>query len=186
MRTIPKQTKSLTATESAVLGLLTRGARSGYDLHKDAAASVGYVWAPAKSQIYAVLPRLVAAGYATRRGVAQEQRPDKQVYSVTAAGEAALREWLLESPRSNDEFLLKVFFGDLMPPAALVALVERRRAEAQETLSEYRAIERRIAGEERDYHGYLTLRWGLVHVAATIRWCDGVLRELARGGASTA
>lgn len=184
MRTSTQQT-TLSSTEAAVLGLLGRGERSGYDLNKLAHLGVGYVWAPAKSQIYAVLPRLVSAGYATRRSLEQRERPDKQLYRLTAAGKRALRDWL-ESPadpgESRNPFLLKVFFGGDLETDALVAHLERKRAEAKAELADLRAVERDIAGSEKSFYGYLTLRWGLAHARATIRWADETLRELdARG-----
>jgi PadR family transcriptional regulator, regulatory protein AphA len=169
---------TLTATECAVLGLLTKGARSGYDLTKKAEQSVGHVWSPARSQIYAVLPRLVRAGLATSRKVPQSGRPDKQVYRVTSKGREALEAWLETSEDRDDTFLLRVFFGDLMSKEALVGLVERRRQLARERLAEYREIERRGP----DPHPYLTLRWGFAYERALIRWADEVLRELDRGG----
>ena len=108
----------LTPTEYAVLGLLTFGERSGYDLRKLADHSVGYFWTPAKSRIYATLPRLVDAGLVTRREIVQSGKPDKQLYRLTAAGEAALREWIAESPTEPDvnrnTLLVRVFFGDLV------------------------------------------------------------------------
>jgi PadR family transcriptional regulator AphA len=183
VQTSTAQTRgALTATESAVLGLLTRGARSGYELHKLAERSVGHVWAPAKSQIYAVLPRLVAGGYATRRDVRQRRRPDKQVYRITSKGERALREWLADPPRSSEEFLLKVFFGGFMEQEALVRLLESRRAEARAELAAYRDLEEEIRDREESYFGHLTLRWGLAYARALARWCDDVLAELARRG----
>ena len=78
MRTIPAQTTTLTTTEAVALGVLAEGERSGYDLLKRVEASVGHIWSPAKSQLYAILPRLVDAGAARRRTVGQETRPDKQ------------------------------------------------------------------------------------------------------------
>jgi PadR family transcriptional regulator, regulatory protein AphA len=182
---MPVRTKSeavtLTATECAVLGLLTKGERSGYDLAKKAERSVGYVWAPARSQIYAVLPRLVRQGLATSRKIRQSARPDKQVYRITTSGSAALRDWLETSPDSEATFLLRVFFGDLMSREALVSLIERRRNEARSELTEFRAIEERIKDEPTDFHPYLTLRWGFAHHRALIRWTDEILRELDRG-----
>ena len=179
MRTqLAQQRSTLTATECAVLGLLTKGARSGYDLAKKAEQSVGYVWAPARSQIYAVLPRLVRAGLARSRKVAQSDRPDKVVYRITKEGREALREWLEHSDDSESTFLLRVFFGDQMSKAALVSLVERRRELARATLAEFREIERR--GPE--YHPHLTLRWGFAYERALLRWADEVLRELHRTG----
>src|SRR6185503_12547690 len=59
---VPART-DLTLTEAAVLALLAiEGECSGYDLLKLAQKSVGHVWAPAKSQLYATLGRLTRAG----------------------------------------------------------------------------------------------------------------------------
>ncbi|HET7554618.1 MAG TPA: helix-turn-helix transcriptional regulator [Gaiellaceae bacterium] len=170
-------------TEFSILGLLLSGERSGYDLKKAADAGVGYVWTPARSHVYAVLPRLVEGGYATVRTVAQERRPDKQVYRITTVGKEAFVRWLEEPiderPGSTDLFLLKVFFGGRMRREALVAHIERRRAYAVEKLAEFRELEQEIRDDETAYHGYLTLRWGLAAGEAWIRWADEILRELA-------
>jgi DNA-binding PadR family transcriptional regulator len=139
------QPVTLTATECAVLGLLTKGARSGYDLAKKAEGSVAWVWSPARSQIYAVLPRLVQAGLATSRKVVQSGRPDKQVYRITRKGRRAVRDWLESSDDSEDTFLLRVFFGDLMSKDALVALIERERE-----LSRHRLAPRHLPHDLHD------------------------------------
>jgi DNA-binding PadR family transcriptional regulator len=169
---------TLTATECAVLGLLTKGERSGYDLAKKAEGSVGWVWSPARSQIYAVLPRLVKAGLATSRKVPQSGRPDKQVYRITKKGREAVREWLESSEDRDETFLLRVFFGDLMSRGALVALIERERELSKQRLAQFREIEQRGP----DYYPSLTLRWGFAYRRAVIRWAEEVLRELDRGG----
>ena len=46
----------ISATDAALLGLLTRGELSGYDLQRAADANGGLFWAPAKSRINAELP----------------------------------------------------------------------------------------------------------------------------------
>ena len=87
--------RTLTTTEAAVLALLTmEGEQSGYDLHRSVSRSIGHVWAPAKSRLYAVLPRLAADGLAYGRHVHQSGRPDKQLYAITDAGRAAVQAWL--------------------------------------------------------------------------------------------
>ncbi|MEA2750038.1 MAG: Transcriptional regulator PadR-like family, partial [Myxococcales bacterium] len=55
MRTIPTRTIELTTTEAVALGVLAEGERSGYDLVKLARKAIGHIWAPAKTQLYAVL-----------------------------------------------------------------------------------------------------------------------------------
>src|SRR5712691_7385893 len=113
-------TISLSDTEYAVLGLLTFGERSGYELDQLASRSIGYFWRPAKSKIYAILPRLVVRGFAESSTVAQARRPDKQLYRLTPSGLQTFREWLdSDSPVrsvSRDGLLLKLFFGASADP----------------------------------------------------------------------
>jgi DNA-binding PadR family transcriptional regulator len=176
---MPVRTKTaeLTTTEAAVLGLLSHGSRSGYDLKKAVESSVGYFWGPAKSQIYAVLPRLVETGLASVRRVAQDQRPDKSVYRLTRAGRAALKAWIEETPAPPDPdrnpLLLKVFFGDVASPEILARHVRGRRLEAEKLRSFLQEL------EEDDLHAKLTIRWGLEYSAAVIRWAKQAERELA-------
>lgn len=180
-----REATALSTTELAVLGLLSFGERSGYDLKRSAEAGVGYVWTAAKSQVYAVLPRLAAGGFATTRRVVQERRPDKQVYRITKRGEQAFRDWLEqpvdESAGGRSPFLLKIFFGGQMSAEALVGHVRRKREQASRELAEYRSIEQRIHGDEASYFGYVTLRWGLAEARAWIGWADEILRELEAG-----
>jgi PadR family transcriptional regulator, regulatory protein AphA len=170
-------TAQLTTTEAAVLGLLSNGARSGYDLRKGVESSVGYSWGPAKSQIYAVLPRLVDAGYASVKKVAQDQRPDKSVYRLTRAGRAALKDWIEETPAPPDPdrnpLLLKVFFGEVASPEVLAGHIRERRLEAEQLRSYLEEI------EEDDLHARLTIDWGLEYAGAVIRWAKHAERELA-------
>jgi PadR family transcriptional regulator, regulatory protein AphA len=175
MRTIPRQTTTLTTTEGVVLGLLSEQERSGYDLLKRAEGSVAHMWAPAKSQLYAVLPRLVAAGLATRRDVRQTGRPDKQVYKLTRAGRAAVREWLeTAAPKSWDELLLKVFFAKLCSRTALLRQLDEYDELQRELLAEYEAI------RPATRYGALTLQYGLDLMPARLAWIAKARRELSR------
>ena len=175
--------RTISANDAAVLGLLMDGVTSGYDLNKRIHSSVGFFWTPAKSHVYGTLARLVDAGFATVRAVAQETRPDKQLYRITGAGRRALLDWLanssLEPARFKNTFLLKIFFGRHLEPARLIAHVEEGRAEVQEELSQLEAIEKTI-DREASFHGWLTLTYGLERDRATIRWADSVLAELRR------
>jgi DNA-binding PadR family transcriptional regulator len=182
---MPVRTKTaqLTTTEAAVLGLLSHGPRSGYDLRKAVESSVGLFWAPAKSQIYAVLPRLLESGFVTVRKVAQDQRPDKSVYRLTRAGRASLKAWLEEAmppDPARSLLLTKVFFGEIVSPDVLVRHIRQRREEAEQLRSVLEEIEATAAPD--DVHRALTRRWGLEYCAALIRWAKRAERELAALG----
>lgn len=181
----PGKTTGLTPTEYAVLGLLTWGEQSGYDLQKYAERSVGYFWTPAKSRIYAILPRLVDAGLVRRRDIAQSGRPNKQLYRLTKAGEETLRRWVAEGPlepeTSRNTLLVKLFFGDLAEPEDIVGHIRQRRAEAEQLKAEIEAID---AEAREDIYAGLTRLYGLEYAKAIIRWAKAAERALAEVQAS--
>ena len=141
-----------TRTELAALGLLAwSGERSGYELHKLAEGSVGFIWAPARSQLYAVLKRLEGAGLVSGRHVVQADRPDKRLFRITDAGTATLRAWLDEvepiEPEDRDGLLLKLFFGASGDPEAGRRQLQDYRERTAQRLATYREIERTSPGE---------------------------------------
>lgn len=180
---ISERPVKLSTTSYAVLGLLTFGPRSGYELVKLAHSSIGYFWTPAKSHVYAELRRLTSHGFAVETEVEQAKRPDKRTYSITPEGERALRRWLEESEVVTEQiksvFTLKVFFGALMPRAKLVAQVREVQQLARLNLEELRAIEQVIKDDETFFYPYLTLKQGVAHTEAEIRWTEQVLADLA-------
>jgi DNA-binding PadR family transcriptional regulator len=173
----------MTTTEYAVLGLLAFGERSGYDLARAASRSVGYMWAPSRSQIYKVLPRLVEWGLATSREVEQHGRPDKALYRLTAEGRDALRAWVEEvepEPAGGSSvFLLKLFFGWTAAPGAAAAQLEAYRALLQGRLAEFEALEAGLS-EDEPVHSRIALRHGIARARATLEWADDAQRLLER------
>jgi PadR family transcriptional regulator, regulatory protein AphA len=187
--TSPTQTTQIAATEAAILGLLVSGERSGYDLQQIARGSVGYFWAPARSQIYAVLPRLVAAGLAEPLDLVQGRGPAKRLYRITAAGREALESWLEDGPIGPEPdrnlLLLKVFFGDLMRPERLSEQIRERRFEAEQLKAELDRIEAEAAARgSTDAFAALTRRYGREWADAVIRWAEFAERSLADEGAA--
>jgi PadR family transcriptional regulator, regulatory protein AphA len=170
----------LTATEAALLGLLRKGPMSGYDLRKDVERSVGYFWAPAKTQIYATLPRLVEAGYATQEKVVQSARPDKTIYELTEAGREALREWVddapLEAGHGRNLILLKLYFGEEADADKLLRQLAERREQAERFRSDLEELD--AAGSGGSPFEAITRRWGLLYADALLQWAEEAERTL--------
>jgi PadR family transcriptional regulator, regulatory protein AphA len=171
-----------TRTELAVLGLLAwQGESTGYELHKVAGRSVAFIWAPARSQLYAVLKRLDAAGLVAGHRVAQADRPDKRLFRITDAGWKALRAWLDEvepiEPEDRDGILLKHFFGAFGDPETGRRQLLDYRGRAAARLATYEDIEREFAGdrEESAARRLQTLRFGMALMRASLDWADETL-----------
>lgn len=178
----------MTTTEAALLGLLARAPMSGYDLQKEVERSVGYFWSPAKTQIYATLPKLVAAGFATQERVVQQSRPDKTIYAITDAGGDALRAWIdrapTDGPQGRNLLLLKVFFGAFADPERLAEQVRERREEAERLRAELERLHSAPGARDEPYQT-LTRRYGLLYAEAVTRWAEEAEQELERLGRAT-
>lgn len=173
---------TLPTTSWAILGLLTFGTMSGYDLGKMVNASIGHFFSPAKSQIYSELRRLVDLGFASVEHVTQSDRPNKRLYSITPKGRQHLRSWLESSDVEPDSyrspFLLKLFFGELMPKELLVTQVKAAHERAIGELAELERLEAQIKGRQEYLHPHRVLRFGLAHTRASVEWTGQVLEEL--------
>jgi DNA-binding PadR family transcriptional regulator len=177
------QAVAVTTTEAAVLALLAiEGERSGYDLLKLVQSAIAHVWSPARSGLYAVLPRLVAGGLASRRRVAQAARPDKQLYRITTAGRAALDDWLeTVEPGARDTFFLKLFVGELTRPDVLLAHIAQFERDTGETLARLRAILPTNTNRGHDWYHRHLLRFGIERAEHELAWAGRVARALEQG-----
>jgi DNA-binding PadR family transcriptional regulator len=168
------RTARLTTTEAAVLALLAiEGERSAYDLTKAVDQAIGHIWSPAKSGLYATLPRLAKDGLAHRRG---------RLYRISTAGRAALDEWLTTvEPGARETFFLKVFVGGLTTPEVLAEHVEQFVADTEARLEMLRAIEPTNTNTGHDWYHRHLLRYGIERAEAELEWAAGVGRALRRG-----
>jgi PadR family transcriptional regulator, regulatory protein AphA len=168
----------ISGTEAAILGLLTRGEMSGYDLQRAAEAAGGFFWAPTKSRIYAVLPQLVDRGFATSREVRQTGRPNKQLYKITKTGRSAVQAWLEEPPSFEPErapVLLKLYFGNLVAPETLRDHV--RHIKEQATTHKKRL---EAHPDRHDAYAELAYTHTIEWLKSLIRWASATERELAQ------
>jgi DNA-binding PadR family transcriptional regulator len=177
--TTQTEVRVLTTSEAAVLALLALGGEgSGYELTKRAGRAIAHVWAPARSRLYALLPRLVADGHVDVRTVRQTTRPDKQVYSLTASGRRSLDTWLSAEQGGTAEFHLRLFVGSLMSPATLAGHVRRFRTATVARLEEYRRIEPTNTRRGADRFHWFELRRALERAEQDVAWADWVLEEI--------
>ena len=86
----------------ALLSLLARRDRSGYELSRSTSAPRdSLLWSAGHSQIYPELGKLANAGYVSFAAVAQARRPDKKVYRLSEAGARALKAWVRLPPSTR-------------------------------------------------------------------------------------
>jgi DNA-binding PadR family transcriptional regulator len=124
----------LSPTGYAVLGFLSLGSWTPYEIERNMCRNFRFFFPRAGSGIYEEPKRLVRAGYAkaTRGRTGARART---VYSITPKGRAALRAWLAtpcRGPVLELEALVRVFFARTARPQDLLSGFDGARALAED------------------------------------------------------
>ena len=169
-------------TSYAVLGLLTSGEITGYDLLKQAKLKMSYIWEPTKSHVYRELKRLVTLGLATERDVAQEHRPDKRLFTITPSGLEQFKQWLekseLEPESVRSPFLLQFFFGTQVDRSLLILRLEKYRENVRAELNLLEDLGTQLKAKTEQLIHYLTLRAAVHRRNSLINWTDEAIQAL--------
>jgi PadR family transcriptional regulator AphA len=124
-----------------LLGFLSYGPQTGYDLKKHMDHSTQFFWHARLSQIYPALKKLAEEGLVEATVVPQEGKPDKKIYLITEAGRAALLDWLAEPidelPLTKDPTLLRLFFSGSLDKETLLAQLRRQLVLHRAQLAHY-------------------------------------------------
>lgn len=178
------------ALEHAILVSLAEKSASGYDLARRFDASIGHFWKASHQQIYKVLGRMEADGWAASVLVAQDGRPDKKVYAITALGREELALWTskatpIEHLRSEFAVKLRALpFGD---NAAIIDDVRVRRRAHEAQLAYYEDSAAKFYPDpdnltDDEIGGWLVLRGGMLAEQTGITWCEEILERLTQPG----
>ena len=169
----------MNAVTPVVLGMLSLGPRSGYDIKRVVDRSTRFFWAASYGQIYPELRRLEEEGLIEGEDAPSGGR-SRRVYKLTKAGRDALREWLFGSTVTieyRDESLLRLFFADSLPREDALLLLEGRKKGHEQYLEILRAIENLPGGKDPDFVD-LVLRWGIEFNEWGAQWCEKHLKRL--------
>ncbi len=172
------------ALRHAVLATLLDGDASGYDLAKRFDASVANFWHARPQQIYGELRHLERQGLIRGRAVRQRGRPDKRVFTITKAGQEALREFAAAPTKAGalkEDLAVKVYTAAIADPEALIAALNHRAAQSTAKLERYqRQADALDDPDGADLGPSLTLARGIAYERENINWCALAAERLRR------
>src|SRR6266516_552497 len=111
----------------AILGMLTLGPASGYQIKKLMEQSTSNFWSESYGQIYPILKLLTEEGLTTSHTEKQEGKPERNIYTLTRQGKEDLVNWLgeaVEEAPERMELVLKMFFGKLITVRTTIAHIK--------------------------------------------------------------
>ncbi|NOU94626.1 PadR family transcriptional regulator [Paenibacillus sp. LMG 31456] len=164
-----------------LLAMLTGGPRTGYELMQQ----IQPLWRAKHSQIYPLLAKLEQSGSVRFVPVAQKEKPDKKIYSITEQGLAELREWIprtTSEPVKRDELLLKAYCVALTDPFTAKSLIQNRITLYQSKLEKYSQmlaeLKNKLDGElsltSPGFGNYILLQRAVSNSQAELEWCGWV------------
>jgi PadR family transcriptional regulator AphA len=178
----------LTPTSYLVLGLVAReGPSTPYDLKRHVAATIGHFWSFPHALLYKEPPRLVELGLLTEER--QEDGRRRRLFAITDTGRQALRAWLGRPARQPTELrdlgLLQLFFADLEPGVARLAIAQEQLALHRAQLADYEAGQRfererggpGAASRTMEHWRGVTLPMGLLYERAAVEFWASVTNE---------
>lgn len=169
--------RPLNPTAGSLLGFLTHGTMTGWDLDGLVELSIGNFWNVTRSQIYRELRVLAERGYVE---VGDPGPRDRVPYTITETGRQAFAAWIASDPGpdlTRSRLLLTVFFGDQLPPERLAEILDDARRSHAGTLKVYEDLLPHVASSSA--YQAATLRFGIAYERAFLDWVDSVAAELA-------
>lgn len=98
-----------------ILGILRNKPRTGYEINDILQNQISYFYDGTYGMIYPTLKKLEKEEKVKKKTVIQEDKPNKNIFSITDKGREELRKYL-ESDKVEEvfksDFLMKLFFGD--------------------------------------------------------------------------
>jgi len=167
----------------ALLGILSYGEMTGYEVKQFFDSSVQHFWNAELSQIYPTLKSLEENSFVTMHVEQQENRPNRKVYQVTDAGREEFLRWVrepLHASNMRDPFLIKIFFGTQVPIEDVLILLRRHKEEQQMVLAFAETVLRDKIRESVEHthstrnglYWTLTLEMAISYRRAYVDWCE--------------
>jgi DNA-binding PadR family transcriptional regulator len=166
----------LPSPQPVLLGFLMLGPKHPYELFQEFERELGRVWRIGQSHLYAYAKQLAESGLATVKTEAQPNRPTRNVYCITVAGQEAFLNWLHQPTQHGRhirlEFLARLYFFRRLSQPGLEQLVADQKALFQ---SRIESLGRAIA-ETDDEYWRLVLEFRQSEMETITRWLDHCLQ----------
>ena len=164
--------------ELAILGLLKERGMHGYQLKKRLADTLGSFWQVSYGSLYPALKRLQRQGAVEMVFPKEDVGRRKNVYRITAEGEALFAEMLERAGQeatADSGFSVRFAFFKYLKPETRIRLLERRRAflegrgnSLQDSLRSYK--------ERIDNYTLSLMEHGEEATQQDIAWLDDLIR----------
>lgn len=171
-----------------ILGLLNYGSMTGYEITRTFRDSLHYFWSAQTSQVYRELQTLKKNGWATDEVIAQSDRPDKKLFSITDSGREEFMRWLSEGGfdlELRSPLLMRTFFRGELPTEENIAYFAKMAAMLSAFLDGFQSEPPHIAqyaelinDPSKALYWKMTVEFGVMYAEMMRNWAEKCMKEL--------
>jgi DNA-binding PadR family transcriptional regulator len=170
------------SVRNAILGLLARSPRHGYELRAAFKALAGgeELWDVKPAQIYTTLARLEESGLVLQENHKEKGSLEKRTYTITPRGQAELLAWFtsgVEAPYHRDEFYIKLMLSLVSEAVDPYQVIQVQRSRLFQDLHDI-TIRRNQAHPKAALAQIILLDKVIMHIEADLRWLDMIESRL--------
>lgn len=172
-------------SQFAILGWLSKGPMSGYDLKQKFAKVTPFHWTESNAQIYPILKKLEQDALVSSRLDESSGGRNRRIYLITSEGLDVLESWLKEPAdpaQYREEMLLKLTMGEHLDPNEIREHIEYYHQNVKQQLTTLRSViahTNRTHADTPDNH-YLNMTFDFAQkmLSAKDAWCENTLQQL--------
>ncbi|QSX05722.1 PadR family transcriptional regulator [Sedimentibacter sp. zth1] len=173
-----------------ILGLLTYGPMTGYELMKVFNKSLKFFWSAQTSQIYRELDTIEKKGWVTSEHIIQKDKPNKKVFTISNEGKSELVNWLnghsaKKMMNLRDSMTMRIFFGSIGDMKVLKGELMEYRCINEHFLESLKNVEEGLDKSEQSIresseklYWIMGIKRGYITAKANIEWADECLELL--------
>jgi DNA-binding PadR family transcriptional regulator len=188
----PRPPTPLTPPGIAILSLLWRQPMHPYEMrHRIRVQEIDRVMKVTHGTLYSTVDRLTAAGLIQPMETSREgRRPERTVYEITSLGRDqlidALRDGLMRVTPDYPGLAMVLAFAQLLNPAEVTELLERRGIESESQLSGMNAgvdaaLKQRAQGTQLTRASLLEAEYLIALKRAEVDWLRAIVADLREG-----
>ncbi|GLI06812.1 hypothetical protein YDYSG_28420 [Paenibacillus tyrfis] len=120
------------------LALLSKRPMTGYEIKKNFEGPISFFFEGSYGSVYPTLKNLEKEGCIEKRTIIQEDRPNKNEYSITEAGRAVLAQYYeqpVEEDNVRSDVCMRLFFGGKMDEGEMLDWIGQSRKQHEAKLS---------------------------------------------------
>jgi DNA-binding PadR family transcriptional regulator len=128
--------------QDVILGMLQKRSYSGYELKHYFETVFSFFFDASFGTIYPTLSRMERLGYITKESIQQDNRPNKNMYTITDRGQEQFGLYLssaMEKQTFRSDLLMRLYFGEFVEREVVIKWLQDELQEREQKLTQLEA-----------------------------------------------